>query len=746
MPIMADCHPDRCAVMRAFNGDDPRPNCEQPTRATCNECLATLWICVSCSCYFYGTGVADICSNCADGYSPRPGYWRNRGSMFGYPIKEGTGELYAKLSKVPGYDRRLAARWPLDPRVVAALTLEGPIPMTVMETVAREWPHVSMEQGMAKVAYTRDPAHIDADRQTVCRPGSYLQRVFPELTGRAVELLVNNYRPASFKLVDTMDEIIAITRAVRSGSCMGGDKFSADQHPFRAYDPALGWRMAVHYNENDEPYGRALVCELNGAKGWVRSYCAAGSDNALEEWMRDQGIGKWDGWGGCALRVIERRNGGILAPYLDGDCQSADMDGGTLVISDSADEFELTSTNGWISDHRGQVQTESGDWIDEDDAVETADDGVQYVDECIEYRGEWHYIHGNNVVEVGGGYYHDEDNQISRDYNGEWQLVDDCVVLDAGDYEGEYCLTEDAAQLENGDWVRDEEAVEVKVGQYKGEVHLKEDCTRLPNGDWVHNDDPRLIDGEFWTHEMQERYTVTLSFSDRLRADMAYRAWLKRVEVQGFAIGDRVKRIACANGGGAVTVGMLGTVIGFRDAGDDADIIVHWDGREPHAAGANNYAERLERVVDTPVPPPAVDDTIRVGDRVERVGQSNGRRVPVGSRGCVVGFNDGYAQVRWDHDTPEYYDYPQLNTVAFLRKLTPIPGTPFCVGDRVRDTTNEATGTVGAGKVNSFGTWLFTVAWDNERSPDAPPEGWGYCTGHIDRMELIPHQEVAHVR
>jgi hypothetical protein len=90
-------------------------------------------------------------------------------------------------------------------------------------------------------------------------------------------------------------------------------------------------------------------------------------------------------------------------PYMDTFAHSL---GDTLTSGgEDGQEYAYHTTNGGREDldtHAGQVQTDSGDWIDEDDAA-CIDGSYYHIDECVtcEHSGDWILIADAYRVEIG---------------------------------------------------------------------------------------------------------------------------------------------------------------------------------------------------------------------------------------------------------------------------------------------------------------------------------------------------------
>lgn len=366
------------------------------------------------------------------------------------------------------------------------------------QQMVMEWPHAS-EDGIAKIAYTRDEANGIADRQVVTTVGKYLARHFPTLRDNIIRDIAARYVMGTFKFVHTMREMLDVIERGPS-SCMGSktaDYFRCEgHHPYQAYDPEHGWHMAVYVESDGRYTGRALC---NG-KTFVRTYRASdstysGEDDRMRVWLEEQGYTKEYGWDGfCLKRIPVSNDCGFVAPYLDGSHQHVIIDGNKLVIVDGDDdgEFECTNQNGDASEVSSRTCEECGDRVPEDDGywVGRGEDALvcqhccdhhyvyaygrngnrYYVNQgdAIHCNDEWYevnYISDNNIVCLEDGeycemddaiyieseseYYDSDDSRICYTVDGENELISNCVELE----NGEYCLETSAWQCEHsGDW------------------------------------------------------------------------------------------------------------------------------------------------------------------------------------------------------------------------------------------------------------------------------------------------------
>lgn len=338
-------------------------------------------------------------------------------------------------------------------------------PASNLYALVREYPHIPNSGDRTKIAYTRNDADGERDRQTVTTASKYLTRHFPSLPPHTVRDLCATLSDAdAFHLWDTTEQFV---RAVQEGprSCMQWDDdniryYGNGHHPYEVYLPEYGWRMAVRIR-GGQIVGRCL-CNIDDGKTFVRSYRRdpdggySHSDEALEAWLNDQGFSKSSDWIGCKFAYIYtgRGDGDFLAPYLDGDTKTVTIH--TLAgdkylrITDDGPEYECDRTGGSASRLNNMTCDCCGDtFSDDDDYISAGYHGDGIVGPCCadEYtcvigrRGNEYFIRSDDAIEVDDRYYDPDylsDNNIVELANGDYASLDDCIEID-----GEWYRTDD---------------------------------------------------------------------------------------------------------------------------------------------------------------------------------------------------------------------------------------------------------------------------------------------------------------
>lgn len=389
----------------------------------------------------------------------------------------------------------------------------------------KDWHLLTLEQPQlasdgVRVAYVRNEAkreahfaeHTNNKHLTATTAGKYLTRHWPHISSSEIRNLVE-MGEFGYGIVETMAEMLDITRTCTAKSCMTGD-FSGDHHPYEVYDPKYGWKMAVVKCRGDGSLiGRALLLDDGKHKVFVRTYGREAngytqSHPGLQGWLEDKGYTFGDEWPeGCKFDKIETDDT-HLAPYLDPGADRANdnarrvSDGGDHMYRDDEGEYIWNNTNGRPDDYEDEdtaVCEDCDDRVREDDIYWVGRNSDRGVCECCrdnEYTrvygrdGERYYTHNNNAIEVSGEYYdarYLDDSDIVQLHDGEYCPNDDAVYIescseyyscddvadkpgDRGDIvevDNEYILRDDAQWcIYNEEWISSDDATEVADGEY----------------------------------------------------------------------------------------------------------------------------------------------------------------------------------------------------------------------------------------------------------------------------------------
>jgi hypothetical protein len=374
-------------------------------------------------------------------------------------------------------------RYELHPAVRKAMRMSRP---KDWQQLLLEWPHQSTTD-KGRVAYTQNERKGESDTQTVTSLGKYLRAHFVNLPDHAIRDIVALHSTNGCKFVHTIAEMIYhIERGPYS--CMQKAGYGVDRHPYRAYDPRLGWHLAV-LEEGGDTVSRALCnTDVDGQKYFVRTYAKQDGGGTrtcerMQAWLKDQGYEHRSGWGvGTHMAFVEERNDcGFVAPYIDGDCQHVNVTtyNGVQVLSiDDDGEYECCRQDGDADDQSGSVCSSCSERYDEDDGLWVGYNESEMVCQSCgdEYYtcgygrgGRQYYFSRDDSV-----YCEHDDNTYHQDYlddNGMVWDVDGNVVPESEtcEIDGDYYLTDDkrVVCLENGTY------------------GLKEDCWQCTeSGEW----------------------------------------------------------------------------------------------------------------------------------------------------------------------------------------------------------------------------------------------------------------------
>lgn len=461
----------------------------------------------------------------------------------------------AELMEEHSWLRDLASRHPDVHPAVGAILEEGHKPKNMKE-LALASPYESVTQP-GQLAYVESIAKGQADRQTVTRPGRFITKHFNGLTDDYIRDKVALHSNANhrFEILDTVDGFI---HAVMTGpqSCMKWAHMSMDEalrrHPYRTYDPKLGWKMAIH-KIGDEIWGRAMVLEYEGHKCFVRSFFQdpklsgySNSGTHIEAWLGDKGYDHYKSWPEVAhlARLAPCSSDyQFLAPYIDGNNQgvipvSLPDYGSALNIVHEDDDgaYECCNTDGGHSEREADDEEytscdDCGDRTHYDDMTSTEGGEGRYVcSHCLSHNytfiphleGYWpdnevervtSGVTGDVIVWVTHG---DRPDGVVLDVDGDWQHEDDVVYIESdGEYyptddrrivfiesKGEHYLVEDCVKDALGRWFHEDECVEIEGHDTVPPSMALE----LPDGDWVHiNDAVVTASGQLAHFEAVER-------------------------------------------------------------------------------------------------------------------------------------------------------------------------------------------------------------------------------------------------
>lgn len=452
-------------------------------------------------------------------------------------------DLAVVLQRSREWHAREQFRYRLHPVVIAMLKHGSPHDW---HALVLEWPHISQDDPK-QLAYTRDDASGQRDRQVRTAIGKYVKRHWPCVQDNNIrdEVLAYTNRLEG-RMEFLPDDVEAYVRAVQTGpqSCMKwvGEPDDYEDHPYRAYAPKQGWRMAVRYNSFGQICGRVLVFEPE--KIYVRSFRACDdnptssgyseADEKLNVWLNGQGYTKHSAWPeGTPLARIDcdSNDCGVLVPYIDGNRQHIDVYSDHLkIVADG--EWVATNTGGGAEEHEpGNTCHHCGERVrperDEGGYLERYDRYVcshhlnqryTWVSHCEEYvlDSEIDYDVNEDPIDPENppdnmtrltngrhaGRWADYDDTIT-DMDGDTWHVDDAdrgTIVQLSEYSvnaGEWVVTGDAIEVE-GEWFHADDIGNAIVRIDRGSH--RDDLYNTPHHVLESKAILSLIDNEYW-HE-----------------------------------------------------------------------------------------------------------------------------------------------------------------------------------------------------------------------------------------------------
>lgn len=261
------------------------------------------------------------------------------------------------------------------------------------EALYPRFPHMSVKQpGM--IAYTLSPEHGIADRQTITRPGKYLEQFLPEFSARHAQWIAEcSAEKHTLKIATTADDIQRVYEQSYPSlsSCMGGTRSQrageynwprCRQHPVRAYgDSDLAVAYLGDLTKTRGITARAVVWPA--ALRYIRVY----GDETLTALLKASGYTKGTVHG-AKIRAIEEGDGWLL-PYIDspGDAVMASLsrDHQHLLLTTRGDgDFDAQTTEGCTDEVSGYSCNGCGDNIP--NGTERSHDGDYWCQSCWDDR------------------------------------------------------------------------------------------------------------------------------------------------------------------------------------------------------------------------------------------------------------------------------------------------------------------------------------------------------------------------
>jgi hypothetical protein len=302
------------------------------------------------------------------------------------------------------------------------------------------YPHAALEKP-GWIAYTKNAEDGSKDKQSLLRPGAYLNRYFEKVLfdygisqAGLVESFMKMYGPIDIKFATTADEMVSVYDFLHT--CLYGRDWPKGIHPVTVY---AGHDLQVAY-----------IGDLNTGKISARSIVwpakklhsrVYGDIARLQSGLERLGY-KWGAPIGAKIKRIQLRppkmmdgeipQGCFLVPYIDKKNQQG---GGHLGVLDRDDHLEICEDNVPGSHHCGLPDGRSGQY------VPRADERPKF------YCGRCE----NQYDEVHTVYHYDPDNDDEEADAEELSWCNGCVArhtFTCG-YSG-YFFTEDSPSVEVG--------------------------------------------------------------------------------------------------------------------------------------------------------------------------------------------------------------------------------------------------------------------------------------------------------
>jgi len=389
-----------------------------------------------------------------------------------------------------------------------------------------EFPHMPKDGDPSRVAYTQSFRKGLDDKQTVTSMGKYARRHWPQTPDHVLRNILAVAK-TKVEITKDSDEMVALMgHNDMPNSCMSGSEDSYQiAHPYRMYDPAYGWGLAIGRDGSGRINSRAVVFEgevgTKQYKCFVRTYTTRGDyqrSEPLDAALKAMGYEHAYGWPiGARLKYKENISSDFLCTYLDGDNHYIDIihRDEVAVVTGSRGEYDthdMDRDDGVFYVSNRCECADCGSRVSEDDTyyidyhehrVCTSCVNDHYRDAIYNHRGHTELVHEDNavfcrtddeyyteryaaevLVEVGYSWYRtDDENIVYCETDGEYYMVDDSDLVyidDAGEW---YRKDDDAvAQCQSDEkWYMTE--------HMEGDADFVQDS----DGDWYHRDDSDIV-------------------------------------------------------------------------------------------------------------------------------------------------------------------------------------------------------------------------------------------------------------
>ena len=371
--------------------------------------------------------------------------------------------------------------------------------------IGLEWPRLVSPDQISFCASIEDAGR---NRRTTTKLGSYLARVFPELSGTEIELIVSKARDANrfeIKLLTDKDLVEQMYRN-KAHSCMcpcNGEWKSHELHPYNVYSSRLGWAMAVKVNAQGFSLSRSIVRPDD--KTFIRIYgshengehSSYGDDPVLRDWLLTQGyklVGNWENLKlERTLRKDKFHDGTpcFIGPYIDGNVKKCKLpkDDPSALLVHSEGNYCLENTAGYayrlFEDHEGMVKLHSGVWVQPDEAIAGFQNRLYLKATAVFVERRHNWFDPPDTVIVNGKPEFTGDCTEARTFKGK------NITILLADSATVYLLNGSTTTAKAADTLRDykgiqrfrEHCIQMTAGAYTGKFALtRKTCTRNSDG------------------------------------------------------------------------------------------------------------------------------------------------------------------------------------------------------------------------------------------------------------------------
>lgn len=308
-----------------------------------------------------------------------------------------------------------------------------------------------------KVGYTADRKDLIRGRQLATRFGRFMTRMFNEdnkHTPYLSSLYAKEINRIIFGIATTPEEIKDVYMH-GPHSCMAHSPssfYTNGHHPCEVYAGSGDTGVAWMKKPGSDRYSARAVVNLK-TKEWIRIY---GDERVFADVLTANGFSyNPSALIGCRLDTIEIREGVYVGPYLDGDCCTARIENGWIVVDEDGTMV--------FSNQNGQVV--NGTWCDSCEEYVHADThffttvhGMSVCESCIDQ------FYTRALDYYGDSAYGSEEDFIYVECDDEWVTNDRFESLYCWDYNDIAIHQSDARSCYfTGQFVHHEEALSLTL-------------------------------------------------------------------------------------------------------------------------------------------------------------------------------------------------------------------------------------------------------------------------------------------